>query len=499
MDILDEMREGAVESLRRCATPIGLKASGGRLGHNQVWARDSMIALLGARFCADDIVGRALHASIATLRSRQAAAGAIPNNVDVDSNRANFRAYADAGLWWIVGSAHIAPDLATTRAVLRWCQCQDVDQSGLLSMQEGADWQDLFCTRGKGLYVNCLYVLALRAASRLASGDESREYLERADLVRQKINEFFWYAGDGDMLRHISHTFSTESKQQRDALGRKRWLPEKKFLVGEQYYLPYLGFRAAGEWFDSLGNLLAILADVAGMERAARLLQFIERAEMHRWPLASLYPAIQPGDPDWRDYYGMLNGPHQYHNGGIWPFIGGFYVAALVKAGRPKCARAALHFELVLAAGHQPAFVGLAIVRIVDAAGPGVGVVLLHRENANSENFAGAQGGIGILAVDRRLTGLRVDRIAQPSDRAAHRLTALRHTDVGIALLRQPGADQFLGADGRGDEDKYRGGNACRSARRMLRHGISMGSGERIAASFLPANGGRSTAAAAVG
>jgi glycogen debranching enzyme len=30
----------------------------------------------------------------------------------------------------------------------------------------------------------------------------------------------------------------------------------------------------------------------------------------------------------------MLNIPHHYHNGGVWPFIGGFYVAALVRAGR---------------------------------------------------------------------------------------------------------------------------------------------------------------------
>jgi glycogen debranching enzyme len=25
--------------------------------------------------------------------------------------------------------------------------------------------------------------------------------------------------------------------------------------------------------------------------------------------------------------------PYQYHNGGIWPFIGGFHIAALVKVG----------------------------------------------------------------------------------------------------------------------------------------------------------------------
>jgi glycogen debranching enzyme len=30
----------------------------------------------------------------------------------------------------------------------------------------------------------------------------------------------------------------------------------------------------------------------------------------------------------------MLNQPGHYHNGGVWPFIGGFYVAALVRCGK---------------------------------------------------------------------------------------------------------------------------------------------------------------------
>ena len=38
----------------------------------------------------------------------------------------------------------------------------------------------------------------------------------------------------------------------------------------------------------------------------------------------------------------MLNTPHHYHNGGIWPFIGGFYVTALVHDGRKVEATAAL-------------------------------------------------------------------------------------------------------------------------------------------------------------
>ena len=64
-------------------------------------------------------------------------------------------------------------------------------------------------------------------------------------------------------------------------------------------------------------------------------------------------PVVLPGDADWRDYYSTLNAPHSYHNGGVWPFLGGFYVAALVQAGRWDAAAAALErlAELVCKGG----------------------------------------------------------------------------------------------------------------------------------------------------
>jgi glycogen debranching enzyme len=54
---------------------------------------------------------------------------------------------------------------------------------------------------------------------------------------------------------------------------------------------------------------------------------------------------VQPGDREWREYFRVrnLNQPHHYHNGGIWGFIGGFYVAALVQAGRMD--EAAYHLD----------------------------------------------------------------------------------------------------------------------------------------------------------
>jgi len=304
-----------------------------------------MISLLGGHLVPVDEIHKALRASISILKRHQSPSGEIPNNVDWEAGRPNFRAYADAGLWWVIGSGLLAPDADTVRVILKWYECQDVDHSGLIQMQESADWQDLFCTRGKGLYLNCLYVIALRAAARLvalSNPAESKLYIQRAEQAAEHVNQWFWYRGDGDMLRHISHTFSTESKQERDSLGRKRWVPEKKYLADEQYYLPYLGFRAVGEWFDSLGNLLAILSGIANQKRSQIILDFISRHSLDTWPLRSLTPVVRPGDRDWRDYYGMLNRPHHYHNGGVWPFIGGFYVAALIKVRRSDAAELAL-------------------------------------------------------------------------------------------------------------------------------------------------------------
>jgi glycogen debranching enzyme len=46
------------------------------------------------------------------------------------------------------------------------------------------------------------------------------------------------------------------------------------------------------------------------------------------------FPYIQPEDPDWHPRYAKFNLPGEYHNGGVWPFICGFHVAAIVATGR---------------------------------------------------------------------------------------------------------------------------------------------------------------------
>ncbi|MEM4327047.1 MAG: glycoside hydrolase 100 family protein, partial [Candidatus Diapherotrites archaeon] len=84
--------------------------------------------------------------------------------------------------------------------------------------------------------------------------------------------------------------------------------------------------------FDSLGNLLAIVFGIADKEKSTQIISFIKEKKVDRpYPLRAIFPPIKKGSNDWKDYFdsSLAGQPNQYLNGGIWPFIGGFYVAAL--------------------------------------------------------------------------------------------------------------------------------------------------------------------------
>jgi glycogen debranching enzyme len=53
----------------------------------------------------------------------------------------------------------------------------------------------------------------------------------------------------------------------------------------------------------------------------------------------NLFPFILPEHPDWQPRYEEFNLPGNYHNGGVWPFICGFHIAACVAVGRTGLAR----------------------------------------------------------------------------------------------------------------------------------------------------------------
>ena len=115
--------------------------------------------------------------------------------------------------------------------------------------------------------------------------------------------------------------------------------------------------------------------------------------------------------------------------------------------GAAQRAGAALHFELGLAARRRACLVGLAVVGVVDAAGPGAGAVLLHRENADAEDLAAAHARVRD-SCRPPAAGRSWDRW-RPGARPRCRTWPCRISPRGCGRRlsgREPGADQFLGA-----------------------------------------------------
>jgi glycogen debranching enzyme len=58
----------------------------------------------------------------------------------------------------------------------------------------------------------------------------------------------------------------------------------------------------------------------------------------HDYPVRAVCEPIRESSVLWRPYMSRhrQNLAWQYHNGGVWPFVGGFWVAALAAAGRPE-------------------------------------------------------------------------------------------------------------------------------------------------------------------
>jgi glycogen debranching enzyme len=353
-----------------------LLANGGELGllgsqsaYQQVWARDSMICGLGLLLCADPEGAEIHRRSLETLRTYQSALGSVAHNVGIAGVRdpallahggsleevseapvavrdTIHAGCVDSNLWYIIGHYYnfiargdrelLERAWDSLERALLWLRYQDSNECGLLEVHEAMDWADLFVNRYNVLYDNVLYFAAWQCMAQMADAIElpSDFYHHNASDVRRKVNAVLWVG--------------PEEPRDWDWIAgtRREWLYTLKRieteLVERPFYLPYVAFRDYADRFDTLSNLLAIVFGVADQFKAGKILDYLHGCGLDRpYPVRALYPVINPGERDWREYYRVrnLNLPHHYHNGGAWPFIGGFYVVALVQAGRTDEAR----------------------------------------------------------------------------------------------------------------------------------------------------------------
>jgi glycogen debranching enzyme len=351
-DLLAEGYHRAIDTLYRNITPKGFSACslkdnavyGTDVNYRSVWARDGSMTVVWTLDLEDEEIRTCQRATLHTLMSRQSPTGQIPANVRIETDEPDYSgvgniASIDSGLWLIIAMWRYASETndwslieefqSPLQRAMDWLGAHDSNNCGLLEIPEAGDWTDLFARSYHVLYDEVLWYRCLVCYANILEhvGDVKRaeDYRSWSRHVRTVINQNFWPSTDGESPIRSQFTAAQAS------------LGDARYLVAQ---LSPFGFS----WrCDVYANLLAYLMyDLVTKKQAMMTFRFLWGVGINEpAPVRNLYPTVHAGDPEWRDYFtvNLLNLPNHYHNGGIWPFVGGLWVRYIHRLGFRELAR----------------------------------------------------------------------------------------------------------------------------------------------------------------
>ena len=327
---IDACASASLQLLQDNLTPHGILAASRTPAavarrYNRIFGRDAAICVLA--MCGSGVAAleRGAVASLDALAAMQAANGQIPKYVDPEGGDADFwyLGCIDATLWWLIACAHVRRhgDVGATRwqpetaLAIQWLLAQEHQAFRLVQQNEASDWADIMPRSGYVLYSNALWL----------------EVKRRFGLLHADVT-----------LHHFNHLFHPA---QRDlpAYHRARLLQHyaRRGRSGSGLYLSFVNLAAAGHEGDVFGNLLAILCGAASESMGHGIVEALRGAKAAEpYPVRVTLHPLSRQHESWRPYMARhrQNHPHQYHNGGVWPFVGGFWVLALAQLGRSDLA-----------------------------------------------------------------------------------------------------------------------------------------------------------------
>jgi sucrose-6F-phosphate phosphohydrolase len=353
IELINTARVKAMEALRKNITPLGFSAcsltdntfDSTDENYRSIWARDGAITVINSLSVEDQDIKDCQRATLTTLLEHTFPRGQVPSSVRIDSRTPDYSgvgeiASIDSGLWLVIAFYQFvrqtrdyqflrdwAEDI---KKIMDWLEAHDSNYDSLLEIPEAGDWTDLFGRSYNVLYDEVLWYNANISHGRIAEllGDFNLAgtRLRLAQTIKETINRKFWPSIHGEQAR----TFS-----------------EQQYTMGDTHYLLAEITPFNFDWrCDVYANILAALFNVLNLDRAKRAFNFMWGVGANEpAPVVNLYPPVNSGDPHWRPYYtvNLLNLPHHYHNGGVWPFIGAYWVMFVSRLGLRDLAQQELY------------------------------------------------------------------------------------------------------------------------------------------------------------
>ncbi len=325
----------SIALLHQVTTERGFLASANDIdNYRRIWARDGVICGLAALMDGDEKLVEGFKATLKTLADNQHHLGNIPSNVFFDKPKTllSFGGLAgrvDTIAWFVIGIcnyAHATGDmdfakecLVNMKKGLSLLEAWEFNANHLVYVPRSGSWADEYITDGYILYDQLLRLWALRCFDALFPNEEIKAKIKK---VTQKIEENY-----------------RKHKIKNDPYHPKAY----KQLRKKKYWVASFGPSGYQKQFDAFANALSLLLDVGPKSFQDEVIDHTEtlRTSLKLQLLPAFWPPIKKDDSEWsllvnNCKYEFRNVPYEFHNGGTWQMVNGFYGMALVHKKKTK-------------------------------------------------------------------------------------------------------------------------------------------------------------------
>jgi len=321
----------AIEALHRNITLLGFSACsltdnsvyGTDVNYRSVWSRDGAKTVIWTLDLEDENVRQCQRQTLDTILAHQSPTGQIPANVHIDTGKPEYGGVGgitsiDSAMWIIIAVwrysrasgdwSLVEKYQAELQKAMDWLSAHDSNNCGMLEIPEAGDWTDLFARSYHVLYDEVLWHRTLICYGHI---------LRRLDREEQADDYERWSRHVG---RVILKSFWPSTAVDKTEPGPS--FADVQFGLGDARYLVAQISPFSYSWrCDVYGNVLAFLTNLVDKERALMTFRFLWGVGVNDpHPVKNVYPPVQAGDPEWRNYFtvNLLNLPNHYHIGGLW-------------------------------------------------------------------------------------------------------------------------------------------------------------------------------------
>lgn len=324
----------AIELLQRASSTEGFLASAQDISnYKRVWARDGVICGLAALASGNEELITTFRLTLETLANNQHKNGTIPSNVMtngdvVEVSYGGLAGRVDAVTWFIIGICQYAfykkdpyfvhQYQGNIEKCLQLLEAWEFNNKGLLYVPLSGNWADEYITDGYVLYDQLLRVWALKSYNHFVDDITISRKIEK---ITEQIE--------------INFTPNSVAEKYHERAYKE---------ISIDNFMP-CSFSPAGykTQFDAFANSLALYLNIGSAEFQNEIVKYSVALKNER-PLRLLpafWPPIEETDIDWNLLrnnckYEFRNYPNEFHNGGSWSMVNGFYGLGLLSKERKQ-------------------------------------------------------------------------------------------------------------------------------------------------------------------